>query len=71
MIDRLYTWSNIRVRPSLVKLDRVFIFEEWDNKFDLALAYSVRRPTSDHVLLCLTSGEITKSLKRIFRFEKW
>lgn len=59
----------MRAIPFLAKLDRVFIFDEWD-KFGLATAYSVRRPTSDHVPIYLSLEENCKKSK-IFRFEKW
>lgn len=65
MGDRLYTRSNMRERPSLAKLDWVFIYEEWDDKFGLPLAYSIRRPTSDHVPICLSLGKDSRKTKRI------
>jgi len=30
---RLYTWSNERDRPTLVRLDRVFVTEDWITDF--------------------------------------
>lgn len=71
LADRLYTRFSIRENRSLAKLDRVFILEGWDGKFGLTMVFSIRRPTSNHMSICLSSGETRKKLRRIFRFEKW
>lgn len=41
----------------MAKLDRVLISRDWDNKFNLSYCESIARSTSDHVPICLHSGE--------------
>lgn len=47
----------MRENPSLAKLDRVLVSIDWASKFNGAYVQSIR-PTSDHVSICLRSGEI-------------
>lgn len=70
LYDRQYTWSNMRDNPSLAKLDRVLISQEWEDRYPLASVASLPRPMSDYVPICLSSGELTQPIKDQFRFER-
>lgn len=59
--DRLYTWSSMKENLALDKLDRVFISDNWDDKFDLATAFSLRCATVNHVCSFLSSGEVEEN----------
>lgn len=54
----LFMWSNMKLNPSLAKLDRVFISKDWNAKILLVEIFSLQRPTSDHIPICLNSREI-------------
>lgn len=55
--EHRYTWLSLREYPSLAKLNRVLILEEWESRFSLASTSTVMRPTLDHILVCLKTGE--------------
>lgn len=57
LTDRRYTWTNMSDDPSLAKLDRAFISEEWETCFPMAFIWSAKRPTSDHTPICMNTGE--------------
>lgn len=71
LYDRQYIWSNMRDNPSLARLDRVFVLQEWEERYPLASIASLARPTSDHVPIYLSSGELTQPIKSQFCFERW
>jgi endonuclease/exonuclease/phosphatase family metal-dependent hydrolase len=52
--DRLYTWSNGREVPTLIRLDRMFINHAWNARFPSSCLASLARDTSDHVPLIAT-----------------
>lgn len=37
MTECQYTWSSMRIKPNMAKLDRVFVSPEWKTKFSFAL----------------------------------
>lgn len=47
----------MREDPSLAKLVRIMVIGDWEGKFNLAIALAIRKLTSDHVSVCLMSGE--------------
>jgi endonuclease/exonuclease/phosphatase family metal-dependent hydrolase len=67
--DRMYTWSNRRDSPVLIRLDRVFVNATWNLLFPASTLTSRARDTSDHVPL---AAAISTSIPRshVFRFEK-
>jgi hypothetical protein len=66
--DRLYTWSNRRDSPILIRLDRVFVNAAWNLLFPASALTSRARDTLDHVPL---AASISTSIPRspIFRYE--
>lgn len=71
LADRLFTWSNMRLNSVMAKLDRVFVFENWDVKFSLAEIRSLQHPTSNRIPISLISGEMKQKTHKRFHFEKW
>lgn len=59
----------MREDSSLSRLDRVFISYSWEANLPSYAAAAITRPISDHMTLCLTSGE-DHSGKKIFHFKK-
>lgn len=53
LLDRLYTWSNKRLTPTLARLDRVFVNNAFSTVFPYATLSSRLGSTSDHVPLIL------------------
>lgn len=60
----------MRETSCLAKLDRVLVTDSWEARFGLSKVYSIPRPTLDHALKCLDSGEYGPIPKRIFHFER-
>jgi exonuclease III len=50
---RLFTWSNERTHPTLERIDRAFISNEWEDLFPANELHSLSSLCSDHVLLLL------------------
>ncbi|KAK1293019.1 hypothetical protein QJS10_CPB17g00832 [Acorus calamus] len=70
LANHAYTWSNMRADPTLVRLDRVLICPDWEERFPLCSASGLPRTTSDHCPILLRSLDPT--VKRSpFRFENW
>ena len=68
LLDRLFTWSNHRAKPTLARLDRVFFNNSMSLAFPNSSLCSLPKPTSDHTPLLLNiSTTIPKS--NVFRFE--
>ncbi|CAN6252305.1 unnamed protein product [Urochloa humidicola] len=65
----IYTWSNNHKDPTLEKLDRVLISEDWEDIFPLTHLRKFPRYISDHnpLLLCTEQEKVKKSKK--FSFE--
>ncbi|WVZ88110.1 hypothetical protein U9M48_034662 [Paspalum notatum var. saurae] len=65
---RTYTWSNERVHPTLVRLDRVLASLEWEERLSNAFLQALSSDASDHTpLLLLTNFGIMR--KPRFHFE--
>ena len=47
-MGRMYTWSNERSSPTLVRLHRVFCYSDWDELFPDSLLQSAASLVSDH-----------------------
>jgi len=59
-----YTWSNNQDFPTLERLDRILMSEDWENLFPLSTLKKIPREFSDHnPLLLYTDQERTKSSK--------
>ena len=54
--NRTFTWSNRRVQPTLVKLDRVLVNAEWNLGFADTTATALPAVTSDHILIGVERG---------------
>uniref|UniRef100_A0ACD5XYD0 Uncharacterized protein n=1 Tax=Avena sativa TaxID=4498 RepID=A0ACD5XYD0_AVESA len=54
LLDRLFTWSNNRIAPTLCRLDRAFVSIDWNLVFPNTSLGSRTRSVSDHVPLCLS-----------------
>uniref|UniRef100_J3LW48 Endonuclease/exonuclease/phosphatase domain-containing protein n=1 Tax=Oryza brachyantha TaxID=4533 RepID=J3LW48_ORYBR len=65
---RRFTWSNERAMPTLVKLDRVFFSQEWDELFPSCLLQAASSVASDHCALLLHSCLLSPKAHR-FCFE--
>jgi hypothetical protein len=62
--SRLFTWSNKCAHPTLERIDRVFIFIQWDAIFPDCELHSLSSLCSDHapLLLCTDSGHQIRSI---------
>jgi hypothetical protein len=69
LLDRKYTWSNMRDQPTLVRLDRAFINLPWASALCDSTLCSAVRETSDHVPLVLTATSAIP-VSPLFRYEK-
>lgn len=71
LLDRSFTWSSKRDRPTLEKIDRVFINNDWDLLFPNTSIASLTRFVSDHVPLIISIDTIIPR-PALFRFEnRW
>lgn len=70
LTDRSFTWSNKRSRPTLERLDRVFINLTWDEMLPSTVLSSLTRTTSDHVPLRIDISTIIPK-SSLFRFENY
>jgi hypothetical protein len=70
LLGRKFTWSNERESPTLVRLDRVFTTNEWDQLFPDCVLQSSALTTSDHCPHSLGLHEFTLG-KRRFHFESF
>jgi hypothetical protein len=68
LLDRLFTWSNHRVNPTMARLDRVFLNVPMSLTFPNSTLTSLPKTNSDHTPIQLTlSTSIPKP--NFFRFE--
>lgn len=65
---RKFTWSNEREDPSMAKLDRFLISEEWNNKFPNSQQQSLANTSSDHCPILYTA-QTQFQKTNLFRFE--
>lgn len=68
MGGRQFTWCNNQDNPTLEKLDRVFINNEWEFVYPLTSVQSLVRAFSDHNPMLLDTRELVKK-KSMLRFE--
>jgi hypothetical protein len=54
--DRKYTWTNNQDNLVMAKIDRIFVYTEWDSGFPLAIVKCLDRVPSDHNPLVLEFG---------------
>ena len=66
-----YTWTNNQAHPTLEKLDRVLMSEEWEDLFPLVSIRKLVREISDNNPLLLTTGEARREAPKPheFRFD--
>lgn len=55
--DGKFTWSSMRENLSLARLDIILISSSWEAKYSLSRVYTYYKITSDHIPLCLMTGE--------------
>ncbi|CAN6180303.1 unnamed protein product [Urochloa humidicola] len=68
LLERLFTWSNMREQPTLARFDRAFFSNAFSCTFPDTSLTSLPRPTSDHYpLLVRISTTIPRS--SLFCFE--
>lgn len=65
---RLFTWTNERENPLLVKLDRVLVSLEWEELFPFCYLQAISSDAADHCPLLLQSNGNIKS-KPQFHFK--
>jgi hypothetical protein len=70
LLGRRFTWSNERVSPTLVKLDRWFASVEWNELYPEASLSAVSSSLSDHCPILLTTV-VQSFVGRRFRFERF
>jgi hypothetical protein len=70
LIGRKFTWSNERESPTLVRLDRVFATNDWDQLFSDYILQSSTSTISDHCPLLLGLHEFILGKHR-FHFESF
>ena len=63
-----FTWSNNQENPTLERLDRILISEDWESMFPLTTLRKVAREMSDHnpLLLCTDQERVNKSKHSCF-----
>lgn len=67
--DGKYTWSNNQENPTLEKLDRVLINDEWEKFFPLSIIHKTVRFMSDHNPIIISTGSKHTGKRKPFRFE--
>lgn len=70
LINRRYTWSNGRLKPTLVHLDRMFCNNSWDSVFPRASLMALSSSLSDHCPLFLCNHTM-QPRRATFRFEQF
>ena len=64
-----YTWSNNQQNPTLEKLDRILISDDWEKLFPLTNLRKLPRELSDHNPLLLCTEQSTHKKSKAFCFE--
>lgn len=70
LVGRKFTWSNERRSPTLVRLDRDFCCQDWENIFPNSVLQSNASTVSEHCPLIL-GLKIQSKGKRRFHFESF
>jgi hypothetical protein len=69
--DRLFTWSNLRIRPSFTCLDRFLCTTSWKIEFPNCLNKSLPKYQSDHnTIIFLTDNTIRMDNNTLIRYDK-
>jgi hypothetical protein len=68
MCGGLYTWSNNQEHPTLVKLDRVLVSQDWEDLFPQVAVNRLPREVSDHNPLLITVNKSNALPYIQFRF---
>jgi hypothetical protein len=68
---RLYTRSNEREYPTLERIDRAFISNEWESLFLTHELQALPSLCSDHAPLLLQTNVLVKRRKRFFFLPFW
>ncbi|KAK1309278.1 hypothetical protein QJS10_CPA09g00767 [Acorus calamus] len=50
--NHAYTWSNMREEPSLARLDRILVDDEWESTHPSCFVQGLPRAVSDHIPSC-------------------
>ena len=64
----LFTWSNERVHPTLERIDRMFVLDEWEPLYHRSYLQALSSRCSDHAPLLLQFDDGFNP-KRRFRFQ--
>nr|CAD1821691.1 unnamed protein product [Ananas comosus var. bracteatus] len=70
IMNKSYTWSNGRRSPTLERLDRALISQDWLLRFPRSTLKALLRPRSDHTPLVLSVFTFVPT-PSIFRFESF
>lgn len=70
ILNKAFTWTNGRGNPTLERLDRAFISNEWLLAFPRSILRALPRPRSDHSPLVLSAFSFLPSAY-LFRFESF
>lgn len=70
LLNRKYTWSNRRLRPTLVHLDKAFCNRAWDDIFPPLSLLALSSSLSDHCPLLLCNHQLPPR-RATFRFEQF
>lgn len=54
----------------MAKVDRILVWAQWELTYLMTTARAVKRPTSDHIPLCLSTTMEVQKRKKTFCFEK-
>jgi hypothetical protein len=65
-----FTWSNNQADPTLEKLDRFLMINDWEKMFPLVTVHKIAREISDHNPIILDTLENREQNSRNFKFEK-
>jgi hypothetical protein len=68
---RLYTWSNEREHPTLERIDRAFISNEWESLFPTHAMQALPSLCSDHAPLLLYTSVSSERHKRFHFLSFW
>ena len=64
----MYSWCNGVANPSMSMIDRVLVFNEWEEHYSDVVQKLMPKPISDHNPLLLETGGMARG-KSSFKFE--